>query len=197
MTQIDLNKMTLMQTAACILIDASSKLVQALRAYGEYVGEEGAQAMGGQTVQTQMSGPDRAVELSTNEAPQARSASSTAHDRKCSVYDAVVTRVELVGSSSQDANAARGVRIHFEVLDPPEWAPLARTAEVYYQLSFKRRSMLREAVEKLLRRRLTSAEIETGEWMQLILHSRLGLSANYCRTRDAGKPLKYMYASVV
>lgn len=186
-----------MQTAACILIDASSKLVQALRAYGEYVGEENAQAVGGQAVQIQMPGPDRAVELSTNEAPQARSASSTAHDRKCSVYDAIVTGVQLVGTSSQDGSSARGVRIQFEVLNPPESAPFARTAEVYYQLGFKGRTKLREAVDRLLRRPLTFAEAETDQWMQLILHKRCGLSACFGVARETGKPLKYLHASVV
>jgi hypothetical protein len=186
-----------MQTAACILIDANLRLVQALRSYGECVGEENAQAMGGQAVQTQMSGPDRGVDLSTNEALQPQPAGSTAHSRKCSVYDAVVTGIELVGTSSHDESSARGVRIQFEVLNPPESAPFARTAEVYYQLSFKRRSKLREAVERLLRRPLTSAEIETEHWMHSILHKRHELSAYFGVAREAGKPLKYLHASLV
>ncbi len=186
-----------MQTAACILIDASSKLVQALRTYGECVGQENAQTMGGQSVQTQMSGPDRGVELSTNEALQPQPADSIAHNRKCSIYDAMVTRVELVGTSSQDGSSARGVRIQFEVLNPPESAPFARTAEVYYQLGFKGRTKLREAVDRLLRRPLTFAEVETDKWMQLILHKRCGLSACFGVARETGKPLKYLHASVV
>lgn len=197
MSDIDLNRIALLQTATQVLLDANLKLVQALHTYCECVGEESAQAVGGQAVQTQMPRPDRAVELSTNEAPQPRSASSTAHNRKCSVYDAIVTRVQLVGTSSQDETSAHGVRIQFEVLNPPESAPFARTAEVYYQLGFKGRTKLREAVDRLLRRPLTFAEAETDQWMQLILHKRCGLSACLGVAREIGKPIKYLHALVV
>ena len=47
MTDIDLNRIALLQSATQVLLDANLKLLEALRTYSECVGKENAQAVGG------------------------------------------------------------------------------------------------------------------------------------------------------
>lgn len=110
--------------------------------------------------------------------------------RVCDLFEARVAAVEFVGLA-KDSNQAKGVRIRFEV-QADESDNLPTEAEVYYQLSLRKGSKLREAVEKILAKPLSNLAIKNGAWAGWIMGKRCIIAASPGIDHSVGRQVKFL-----
>lgn len=111
-----------------------------------------------------------------------------------SLYAAEVIDAELVGSTVNILGwRPRGVRIVLELIDSSGILPWA---ELYFPVNYREGSKLREAVERILGREMTSAEIYSHGWCSSIIGRRCYFSATLGVEHSEGRPQKFKFPVV-
>ena len=81
-------------------------------------------------------------------------------------------------------------------LEPIDYSDGSPVAELYFPVSYRNGSRLREAVEKILGREMTSAEICSHCWCSTIIGKRCYISATVGIEHSEGRPRKFKFATV-
>ncbi len=111
-----------------------------------------------------------------------------------SLYAAEVIDAEFVGVTVGLLGWwPKGVRI---TLNPIDSSSILPWAELYFPVNYREGSRLREAVERVLGRKMTSAEIHSHGWRSSIIGKLCYLSAILGVEHSEGRPLKFKHAAV-
>lgn len=111
-----------------------------------------------------------------------------------SLYAAEVMDAEFVASTVDVLGwRPRGVRI---LLEPIDSSGILPWAELYFPVNYREGSKMREAVEKILGRKMTSAEIYSHRWRSSLIGRRCHFSATLGVEHSEGRPLKFKFAVV-
>jgi len=111
-----------------------------------------------------------------------------------SLYAAEVIDAEFVGSTVGVLGWwPRGVRIFLEPIDSSGILPWA---ELYFPANYREGSKMREAVEKILGRKMTSAELHSHRWCSSLIGRRCYFSATLGFEHSEGRPLKFKFPVV-